>query len=91
MREKVETELAEKQDGTKVRPDSWQVREVGGRPAISWVAEFPDPLSNRTKVQYGVRVRGASTRGDLTATAEPKDYDALRTRLDEILNTLTVK
>lgn len=91
MRAEAEKELGEQQQGKKVRADSWQIREINGHPAVSWVVDFPDAATNQDKVQYTVRVRGGSTRAEIEATATPQDFDSLRARMDPIIDTLTLK
>jgi hypothetical protein len=89
LRAEAEKNLGEKDD-QKVRPDSWLVRQVGGRPAISWLADFTDPFS-RKLVVYTVRVRGESTRADFKVMAAANEFDAVRTRVEPMIETLTVK
>ena len=74
-----------------VRPDSWQTRQIGGHPAVSWVVDSAGmpPLSKDPNVVYTVWVRSAASHAELSLRIDPKEFDVVRPRLDAILDTLT--
>jgi len=76
----------------KLRPDSWQSRQVGGHPALSWIADSTDPFT-RTKpmILYTTWVRSDSRKAVFSAMVDPADFDSLRQRLDDIVNTFTLR
>jgi tetratricopeptide (TPR) repeat protein len=76
-----------------VRPDSWQTRQIGGHPAVSWVVDSAGmpPLSKDPNVVYTVWVRSAASHAELSLRIDPKELDTVRPRLDAILDTLTLR
>jgi hypothetical protein len=89
MQEKLQKNLSEEED-KKVRPDSWQMRQVGGRPAVSYIAEVPGMFAPKM-TEYTVQVRGVSTRADFSVRVDPKDFEAFRPRFEAMVDTLTLK
>jgi tetratricopeptide (TPR) repeat protein len=75
----------------KLRPDTWQQRQVGGHPALSWVADTSDMLSKTPMVLYTTWVRSDSLKAVFSAKVDPADLDSLQQRLDEIVNTFTLR
>jgi hypothetical protein len=89
MQEKLQKDLSE-DDDKKVRPDSWQTRQVGGRPAVSYLADVPGMFGAKM-TEYTVQVRGVSTRADFSAKVDSNAFEAFRPRFDAIVDTLTLK
>jgi hypothetical protein len=89
MQEKLQKDLSE-EDDKKLRSDSWQTRQVGGRPAVSYIADVPGMFGAKL-TEYTVRVRGGSTRADFSAKVDSKAFEAFRPRFDAIVDTLTLK
>lgn len=75
----------------KIRPDSWQTRQVGGRPAVSYIAEDAPAMFNAKMTEYTVRVRGVSTCAEISVKVDPKDFEVFRARFEPIVDTLTLK
>jgi hypothetical protein len=73
------------------RVDSWQDRQIGGHPAVSWIADGSDLFTKSPCVLYTVWVRSAASHAELTARIHPKEFEALRQRIDDILNTLILR
>jgi tetratricopeptide (TPR) repeat protein len=75
----------------KLRPDTWQQRQVGGHPALSWIADTSDMLSKTPMVLYTTWVRSDSLKAVFSAKVDPADFESLQQRLDEIVNTFTLR
>jgi hypothetical protein len=88
-RKSVEQSILDLQN-LKVRADEWRDRQVGGHPAVSWVADTKDPF-NQKIVQYRVRVWSPKWRVDITAKAKPQELDGLRPRLDSIIDSIALQ
>ena len=90
MREHIQKEIDK--DKTKtVRPDSWQTRQIGGRPAVSWVVDYTD-LFNHKSVEYSVEIRGDKTYARFTSKLDPDaDVATFEKRFDPIMDNLTIK
>ena len=73
-----------------VRADSWQDLQVGGHPAVRWLADVTD-MFKRSLVEYAVLIRTDSSNVEFSAKVEPADFDALRPAFDVILNNVTLK
>ena len=76
----------------KLRQHTWQTRQVGGHPALSWIADSSDTFT-RTKpmILYTIWVRSASSKAVFSALVDPTDFESLRQRLDDIVNTFTLR
>ena len=73
----------------KVRPDSWQTRQINGRPALSLIADFT--MLNRKQVEYITWVRNESLITQFRIMSDPGDFEAVRNRMDPILETVRLK
>jgi hypothetical protein len=73
-----------------IRPGSVQKRQVGGRPALSFIAEFTS--QGQSKVEYMVRVLGKNTKGHFFVMGIPAsaDIDAFSKRLEPIVASLLI-
>ena len=73
-------------------PESWQTRQVGGHPALSWIADATDTFTNKMPiVLYTTWIRSDSSKAVFTAQVDPADFEALRQRLDHIVDTFTLR
>ncbi len=70
----------------KIRPGSVQRRAVGGRPAVSCLADFT--LGGVKMVEYQTWVSGETAYALFFAQVAAPELDALRQRLDPIIETL---
>jgi tetratricopeptide (TPR) repeat protein len=75
----------------KLRPDTWQERQVGGHPALSWVADTSDMLSKMPSVLYTTWVRSDSLKAVFSAKVDAANFDFVQMRMDEIVNTFTLR
>jgi Protein of unknown function (DUF3108) len=75
----------------KMRVDSLQDRQVGGNPALGWIADATGPLDKSPLVAYTVWVRSAALKVEFSAKVDPKDFVALQPHLDGIINSLTLR
>ncbi len=73
----------------KIRPETMQMRQIGGNQALSCVAEFVD--DKKQMVEYLTFVRSENTTSLFTATVEASGLDEFRKRVDPILETLKIK
>lgn len=73
----------------KIRPETMQVRQVGGNQALSCVAEFVD--DKKEMVEYLTFVRSENTTSLFSAMVEASGLDEFRKRVDPILETLKIK
>ena len=71
-----------------VRAQSWQMRHVGGRAAVSWITD-----SQSSTVNYWVMVMTESPTSVLLIRmiADQKSFDALRPRFDAIIDSMEPK
>jgi tetratricopeptide (TPR) repeat protein len=69
----------------KVRPQSWQTRHVGGRDAVSWIAD-----TDSSTVIYRVMVMTELPTSVLIIriSADQKSFDTLRPRFDAIIDSM---
>jgi tetratricopeptide (TPR) repeat protein len=92
MRAEAEEKAGEKHYSEQtMRADSWQTRQIGGRPGASWIADSTDMFSKTPCAVYTVWVWSGASRAELTARVDPKEFDAMRARIDDILNTLILR
>jgi hypothetical protein len=92
MRAEAEKKVGEKHYPEQtLRADSWQTRQIGGRPGVSWIADSTDMFSKTPCAVYTVWLRSAASHAELTARIHPKEFEAMRQRIDDILNTLTLR
>jgi tetratricopeptide (TPR) repeat protein len=73
----------------KIRPETMQVRQVGGNQALSCVAEFVD--DKKAMAEYLTFVRSENTTSLFSAMVEASGLDEFRKRVDPILETLKIK
>jgi hypothetical protein len=87
VRERVEREnIAE----YHILPTSVQKRQVGGQPALSFIAEFTS--QGQTRVEYMVRILGKNTKAHFFVMGIPAtaDIDAVCKRLEPIVTSLRI-
>jgi hypothetical protein len=80
-------EKAKRPYSDKIRPASMQDRQIGGRDALSWIADD----ARTHAIHYTMRTRGAAWDAEFSATVEPENFDALRPTLDAIFDSITTK
>ncbi len=73
-----------------VRPESVQARQVGGQPALSFIAEFTG--QGQTRVEYMLRVLGKSTKAHFFVMGFPvtEDINAFCRRFEPIAASLRI-
>jgi hypothetical protein len=71
-----------------VRAQSWQMRHVGGRAAVSWITD-----SQSSTVNYWVMVMTENPTSVLLIRmiADQKSFDVLRPRFDAIIDSMALK
>jgi hypothetical protein len=71
-----------------VRPQSWQSRSVGGRSAVSWIAD-----SAYSTVTYRIMVMTESPTSVviIRMTADQKSFEELRPRFDAMIDSMMLK
>jgi hypothetical protein len=74
-----------------LRPDTWQTRQVGGHPALSWVADSINMFGNVPMVLYTTWVRSDSSKAVFTAQVDPADFESFRQRLDQLVDTFMLR
>lgn len=74
-----------------LRPDTWQTRQVGGHPALSWVADSVGMFGNIPLVLYTTWVRSDSQKVVFTAQVDPADFESFRQRFDQLVDTFTLR
>jgi uncharacterized protein len=76
----------------KVREGSWQSRQIGGRPALSCVADLADPIVKDHKlVEYVTWVQSESLNARIEARLEPGELEKFQKRFDPILESLELR
>jgi hypothetical protein len=73
----------------RVRPDSWQIRTVGGRPAISFVADYKE--KDKPMVEYLTWVRSEKVSTQFMVRATASEFEAFRRRAEPILESLRLR
>ena len=74
--------------GYKVRPDSRSPRQIGGRPAFSYIADFQ--LNKRPMVEYLTWVQTESAMAMVMVRVDAAEFEAFRKRFDPVIETLQV-
>jgi hypothetical protein len=74
-----------------LRPDTWQTRQVGGHPALSWVADSINMFGNVPMVLYTTWVRSDSSKAVFSAQVPPADFESFRQRFDQVVDTFTLR
>ena len=78
--------------GYKIRAESWQSRQVGGRPALSYVADCADLFdASRKMVDYVTLVRSEGLAVQFTVQLEAGELEGFRKRFDPILESLQLR
>jgi hypothetical protein len=74
----------------RVRPDSIRTRQVGGQPALSFIAEFAS--GEQTRVEYMLRVLGNGVKAHFFVIGIPatEDINAFCARLEPIASSLRI-
>jgi hypothetical protein len=75
----------------KFRPGSWQPREIDGLPALAWIEDSINPVTNGNRVEYHVKVKSETMNAKALLKADPKDFDAFRASFDTLLETLKLR
>ena len=88
--EKVVQGKAKMLQNFKVRPEGLQIRQVAGKPAISYVADYSTQTAGKM-VEYRTVVRGDSTEARFSANCPLEQFDAYRARFDSMLESLKLK
>ncbi len=88
LRFEAEKQAKDEQKYFSLRPQSWQARQVGGRAAVSWIAD-----SNHATVVYKVMVMTESPTSVLLIrmTADQKSFDAQRPLFDEMIDSMVFR
>jgi hypothetical protein len=73
-------------EGYRIRPGSVERRTVGGRPALRCLADFTQ--GGVKMVEYLTWVSGENASGQFFAQVDALELEALRHRLDPIIDTL---
>lgn len=73
----------------KVRPSSWQTRQINGRPALSLIADYT-PM-NKATAEYMTWVRNESLITQFRVMCDPGDFEVMRRRMDPIIDTIRLK
>ena len=75
-----------------LRPDTWKTSQVGGHPALSWVADSSNMMAQNTPtVLYTTWVRSDSLKAVFTAQVSPGEFESFRPRFDQIVDTFTLR
>ncbi|MGC9970069.1 MAG: DUF3108 domain-containing protein [Bryobacteraceae bacterium] len=76
----------------KVREGSWQSRQIGGRSALSYVADLVDPVvKDHKQVEYVTWVQSESLSARIQARLEPGELEKFQKRFDPILESLKLR
>jgi len=76
----------------KVREGSWQSRQIGGRPALSYVADLADPvLKDHKQVEYITWVQSETLDARIEARLDPGELDQFQKRFDPIPESLQLR
>jgi hypothetical protein len=73
----------------RVRPETWQTRKVGGRPAISYIADYKD--KDKAMVEYLAWVRSEQVSTQFMMRVAAADFEAFRRRVEPILESLRIR
>ena len=74
----------------KVRPDSWQERTLGGKPAVSFIADYVT-MPHRKMVEYSVYVLGESTAAAFSTKVEAERFDDFKPKFDAVVDSFKTK
>lgn len=69
----------------KVRPDSWTELEVGGYPALSFVADFTETGSGKAMVHYSVVVFSPSMAANFFSRVPRDRFEAFKPELGQVI------
>jgi tetratricopeptide (TPR) repeat protein len=72
----------------RVRPESWQTWTVGGRPAISYIADYKD--RDKPMVEYLTWVRSEQVSTQFMMRAPAADFAAFRRRMEPTLLSVRI-
>jgi hypothetical protein len=72
-----------------VRPDSWMPREISGRPAVAFTADYVQ--TGRKMVAYVTTVLGEATGAVVLVTIPADEFDAFKKTIDPIIDSCKVK
>jgi len=86
--EKVIQRREEGWEDYRLRNDSLERRSIGGRQALSWVAEFTNHGKNM--VEYLTRVRSERTNALFFVVLPAEQVDGFKKRADPIIDTLQI-
>ncbi len=87
--EKKLADTGKKTKDHKVREDSWKEGQVGGLPAVSYVADFL--IGDKKRAEYVVFVLGESTAASFGAHTEPDKLDEFIKKFDPIIDSYKEK
>jgi hypothetical protein len=92
LRKEVEKKVPGRQKSLvdyRVRPESWQTPTVGGRPAISYIADYKE--KDKPMVEYLTWVRSEKVFTQFMMRAAATDFEAFRRRVEPILESLRLQ
>ena len=92
LRKEVEKKVPGRQKSLveyRVRPESWQTPTVGGRPAISYIADYKE--KDKPMVEYLTWVRSEKVFTQFMMRAAAADFEAFRRRVEPILESLRLQ
>jgi hypothetical protein len=75
----------------KMRTDSLQDKQVGGHPALSWIADGTGMMDKSPVIAYTVWVRSTALKAEFSAKVDPQEFARLQPLLEAIINSLTLK
>ena len=93
MRTEAERNYKQPQFPTQtLRPDTWKTSQVGGHPALSWIADSSNMMAQNTPtVLYTTWVRSDTLKAVFTAQVNPGEFESFRPRFDQIVDTFTLR
>lgn len=77
--------------GNKVRAGSWETSRLSGHPALSWLVDAPDIMSQEPIVEYNVWIRSAASQAKFYAKVSAAEFEQFKPTLDQIVQSLIVK
>jgi hypothetical protein len=67
----------------KIRPESWNERQVSGRPGASYIADFTE--NGKPWVVFSLHALGPQTAESFELTSPPEKFDALLAAFETII------
>jgi hypothetical protein len=85
---KVEQRRREGYENYRLRKDSFELKAINGRSALSWVDDYTE--NGRNMVEYLTRVRSEKTNAVFFARVPAGQLDDVKARVDPIIETLQI-